>query len=164
MTIVAKSIQECASYYWKKRAWQFFMEHSRVPSDRYQYFSFSRLCSWSLPLANLAYFLCSIVTSNGTCFALWRTWTKLIALSEHRKVISRATEAFISYYRDIPPVDMSPCIEECTYSMPTIKLESSHWEVKDATGQLWSSTNFIVWSIYPYTMHWNSNAWNFKYS
>ncbi len=49
----------------------------------------------------------------------------MTVLTGHKQLIPRATEAFTSYLRNKPPVDMFQCIRECTCAMPIIRQKHS---------------------------------------
>ncbi len=105
-----------------------------------------------LIFANWITFPSSIVISNDTfllCEGHEQVYSDIKGTLDwvHQQVIPRATKASTSCLRNISPVDISPCIRECTCSMPAIKLKGSRWDIKDAAGQLWGPTHSIVWSL-----------------
>ncbi len=70
-------------------------------------------------------------------FALRRTQTSLFQHKNHTSLTALSErlikQKLLLAIPETAAVDMCHCIEECTCSIPIIRLEISHWEVKDTS-------------------------------
>ncbi len=150
------------------------MESSWVPRNRDQHFSFEnisyRLCNSCLPIWSpfLAQkwhqmiLFCSVKYPNKFNPTLMSFYINCSIRAP--AIYTKGYWSFTSYLRNKPPVGVSPHIGKCTFSMKTIRLKGTHWDVKDAAGQFWGSTHSIVWLILHITVHIVRHVWTVKCS